>query len=214
MARRAVARLVAGESALAPRVDVLGSDLLDPPLRERVRRRAAAWLDAHLAPCSRPLFALRDGAPPGAARGIAFALAEGLGAVPRRTVAGQVAALTAGRPASLGRLGVTLGRLGVFLPPLLQPDAVRLRARLYGIHAGRPAEQGPEGRPRSARRPAAVRVLPGLRLLPRRAARGAPRPPRARGRRRLATRAPGTVCPAARAPNRSSAAARTSCRPS
>ena len=44
----AVARLVAGESALSPQVEVLASDLLDPPLRERVRRRLAAWLEAHL----------------------------------------------------------------------------------------------------------------------------------------------------------------------
>jgi ATP-dependent RNA helicase SUPV3L1/SUV3 len=142
-----VARLVAGESALTPQVDVLASDLLDPPLRERVRRRAAAWLDALLRSVLAPLFAVRDGAPPGAARGIAFALAEGLGAVPRRTVAGQVAALTADDRRDLGRLGVTVGRLAVFVRPLLQPEAVRLRARLYWIHAGRPAEQGPEGPP-------------------------------------------------------------------
>jgi ATP-dependent RNA helicase SUPV3L1/SUV3 len=142
-----VARLVAGESALAPQVDVLASDLLDPPLRERVRRRLTTWLEVHLRSALAPLFALRDGAPPGAARGIAFALAEGLGAVPRRTVAGQVAALTADDRRDLGRLGITVGRLAVFVRPLLQPESMRLRARLFWIHAGRPAEAGPDGPP-------------------------------------------------------------------
>jgi len=142
-----VARLVAGESALAPQVDVLASDLLDPPLRERVRRRLTTWLEVHLRAALAPLAALSDGAPPGAARGIAFALAEGLGAVLRRTVAGQVAALTADDRRDLGRLGITVGRLAVFVRPLLQPESMRLRARLYWIHAGRTAEAGPDGPP-------------------------------------------------------------------
>jgi ATP-dependent RNA helicase SUPV3L1/SUV3 len=45
----AVARLTASEQALAPQVDVLATELLDPPLRERVRRRLAAWLDTPVA---------------------------------------------------------------------------------------------------------------------------------------------------------------------
>ncbi|HSD67865.1 MAG TPA: helicase-related protein, partial [Vicinamibacteria bacterium] len=113
-----VARLAAGESALAPQVEVLASDLLDPPLRERVRRRLASWLDAHLRAALGPLFALRDGAPAGAARGLAFALAEGLGAVARRSVARQVGALTPDDRRELSRRGVATGRLAVFLPSL------------------------------------------------------------------------------------------------
>jgi ATP-dependent RNA helicase SUPV3L1/SUV3 len=151
-----VARLVAGDSALAPQVDVVASDLLDPPRRERVRRRLATWLEVYLRSALGPLFALREGAPPGAARGLAFALAEGLGAVPRRAVAQQVAALTADERRHLGRLGVTTGRLAVFVRPLLRPEAMRLRARLFWIHARRPAEPGPDGPPsvpRDARRP-------------------------------------------------------------
>jgi ATP-dependent RNA helicase SUPV3L1/SUV3 len=138
-----VARLVSGESALQPQVDVLASELLDPPLRERVRRRLAAWLDRHLRAGLAPLFAVRDGTPVGAARGIAFALVEGLGAVARRTVAPQVAALTPSDRRELSRLGVTIGRLAVFLPALLRPEATGLRARLFAIGQGRPAEAGP-----------------------------------------------------------------------
>ena len=89
-----VARLTAGEAALAPQVDVLATELLDPPLRERVRRRLAAWLDAHLRAALAALFALREKAPAGAVRGLAFVLGEGLGAVARRPVAAQVAALS------------------------------------------------------------------------------------------------------------------------
>ncbi|HEX9188469.1 MAG TPA: helicase-related protein, partial [Vicinamibacteria bacterium] len=143
----AVARLAGGESALTPLVDVLASDLLDPTLRERVRRRLASWLEAHLRVALPPLFALRDGAPPGLVRGLAFALAEGLGAVGRRSVARQASALTPDDRRALSRLGVVVGRLALFLPALQRPEAVRLRARLFTVKHGRPAESAPDGAP-------------------------------------------------------------------
>jgi ATP-dependent RNA helicase SUPV3L1/SUV3 len=160
----AVARLVAGDGALSPQVDVPASDLLDPPLRERVRRRTAAWLECHLRATLGPLFAVGEGAPAGAARGLAFALAEGLGAVSRRAVARQVAALTPEDRRELSRRGVTLGRLAVFLPALLRPEAMRLRARLFAVRLGRPAEPGPDGAlsvPHDPQRPAAFYLACG-----------------------------------------------------
>ncbi len=146
----AVATLAAGESALSPRVEVLGSDLLDAPLKERARRRLAAWLEAHLGAALAPLLALADGAPPGAARGLAFALAEGLGAGARRQVAKQVNALSVEDRKALANLGVSLGRLVVFLPALQRTEAMRLRARLFAVRAGLAPEIGPEGIPSAA----------------------------------------------------------------
>jgi ATP-dependent RNA helicase SUPV3L1/SUV3 len=143
----AVARLVAGESALQPQVDVLASELLDPLLRERLRRRLAGWLESLLRSVLPQLFVLRDAAPPGVVRGLAFALVEGLGAVSRRSVAQQVGALTPEDRRALARLGVTVGRLSVFLPALLRPEAARLRARLFAVRQGRPAASGPDGAP-------------------------------------------------------------------
>jgi ATP-dependent RNA helicase SUPV3L1/SUV3 len=142
-----VARLAPGDSPLSPQAEMLPSDLLDPPRRERVRRRLVAWLDAHLRATLGPLFALRDAAPAGVARGLVFVLVEGLGSVRRRDVAEQVAALTRGDRKALSRLGVTLGRLTVFLPSLLRPPAIRLRARLFALRRGGPATPGPQGEP-------------------------------------------------------------------
>ena len=126
---------------------MLPSELLDPPLRERVRRRLAAWVEGHLRHALAPLFALRERAPSGAARGLAFALAEGLGAVSRRPVAQQVAALTSDDRRALARLGVNVGRFAVFLPALLKPEAMRLRARLFAVRHGLRPEPGPDGAP-------------------------------------------------------------------
>jgi ATP-dependent RNA helicase SUPV3L1/SUV3 len=149
-----VAALVAGESALAPRVEVQASELLDAPLKERVRKRLAAWLEAHLRTSLAPLYCVLDSAPAGAARGLAFALAEGLGAVARRGVARQVAALGAQERRELGRLGVSTGRMAVFLPALQRPEAMRLRARLYAVRHGLRSHDGPEGIPSAPNDPA------------------------------------------------------------
>ena len=126
-----IARLAGGESALAPRVRVLPSDLLDPPRRERVRRRAAEWLEARIARVLSPLAALaRADAPNSAARAVQFALGESLGCVPRRDVAGSLKQLGPAERRALARLGVRIGRLSVFLPALLGRDATTLRAAL------------------------------------------------------------------------------------
>jgi ATP-dependent RNA helicase SUPV3L1/SUV3 len=146
-----VARLLAGESALAPRVEVLATDLLDAPLRERVRRRLAEWLDRHLQTSLAPLFTLRAEAPAGTARGLAFVIAEGLGAASRRALGPQVAALSHEDRRALSRLGVTIGRLAVFLASLQRPETIGLRGRLYAVGNGQPVEGVPDGAPSVAR---------------------------------------------------------------
>ena len=94
-----------------------------------MRRRLASWLDAHLRANLGPLLAARDATLSGAARGLMFVLAEGLGTVPRRQVAAQLEALAPDDRRVLNGLGVTLGRLTVFMPAILRPEALRLRAR-------------------------------------------------------------------------------------
>ena len=142
-----VGRLTAGESVLQPQVEALASDLLDPPLRAQVRRRLTAWIEAEVRKHLSPLLAIRNEAPAGVARGLAFSLAESLGSLPRRDVATQVAALSTNDRRALARLGVTLGRLSVFVPSLLRPDVLRLRARLFAARHGGPTTAGPDGVP-------------------------------------------------------------------
>jgi len=130
-----VGRLLAGESPLSPRVEPLASDLLDPSLRERVRRRLAAWVEGELR-ARLPLLAAEDGptalSPP--LRGLLFAWRAGLGTVSRREVSSQLASLTPADRRELSRRGISLGRLAIFAPALLRPEAVRLRALLWSVH--------------------------------------------------------------------------------
>jgi ATP-dependent RNA helicase SUPV3L1/SUV3 len=146
-----VARLAAGETALAPRVAPLASEFLDGRARERLRLRLAAWLRQHLgdrlAPLTRIAAAARGGTGPnnggnnggnngsgnggggklsGAARGLLFQLTESLGLVPRRAAATQLRGLTRADRKALGVLGLRLGRESVFLPELLESGPPQL----------------------------------------------------------------------------------------
>jgi ATP-dependent RNA helicase SUPV3L1/SUV3 len=145
-----VARLVAGDGLLTPRVDVFGTELLDPMGRERVRRRLAGFVERLLRQRLAPLFALRDAPLTGTARGMAFALVEGGGALARRAIAGQVRSLTGEDRRALARAGVTVGRLALFLPALFRSASERLRLRLWGLRRGEPPELrlGPPSLPR------------------------------------------------------------------
>ena len=131
-----VARLAPGPEWLEPRVEVLASDLLEGPHREAIRRRLAAWTDAHLAQRLGPLFALRAAALPGPARGLAYELVGAMGCVPRARVGALVAALGPAERAALAALGVTLGDHAVFLPAMRNDRTMRLRATLRHVFAG------------------------------------------------------------------------------
>jgi ATP-dependent RNA helicase SUPV3L1/SUV3 len=131
-----VARLAAGAEALSPRVEMLASEFLDAPLAERARVRLQAWLDAHVASVLGPLAALAAAPLDGAARGLAFQLREALGSMPRRRAAAQIAALSPEDRGKLRALRIRLGMESVFVPDLLKPRAVALRAALWAAQRG------------------------------------------------------------------------------
>lgn len=143
-----VARLAAGAGILAPAVEPLASDLLEAGQRERVRTRLKAWLDGHIEAGLGPLLKAGRTELPGPARGLVFQLGEALGSAPRRDLEPQIRALDAAGRRALRRLGIRLGRAGVFLPALLRPAAVELRAVLWTVHAGldAPPASVPPGR--------------------------------------------------------------------
>jgi len=152
----AVARLLPGETALAPRVEPLPAELIEGAARERVRRRLTAWLGAHLQARLAPLFALRSAPLAGAARGLAFQVSEGMGLLPRAALAQQIAGLSAGDRRVLARLGLRLGAQSVWLPALARGEAPALLGLLWAIRCG----ISPPPLPR--RRPASLTADPAL----------------------------------------------------
>ncbi|MFO1190118.1 MAG: helicase-related protein [Alphaproteobacteria bacterium] len=142
-----VAGLRAGRRAIAPAVEPVLADLLDVAQRAAIRARVAAWIKSHLAAEVAPLFAIdavvdgRPGGPlplvGGPGRGILYQLTEGLGLVPRKMVDQQLAALAPAERKVLARLGVRLGMESVYLPAMLRPRAMRIKAILWAAKAER-----------------------------------------------------------------------------
>jgi ATP-dependent RNA helicase SUPV3L1/SUV3 len=133
-----LARLAAGDTALTPRIKLLTGDQLDSGLRERIQKRLDAWMTRHIGDRLAPLAHLAAADLAGSARGLAFQLGEGLGAVPRRSVAAQVASLTNQDRARLKQLGARIGGASVFLPGLLKPAPTRLACLLWAVREGLP----------------------------------------------------------------------------
>jgi ATP-dependent RNA helicase SUPV3L1/SUV3 len=139
-----VGALTRGGSALAPSVRPLVDLALDAPQRERIRARLSAWIDGRI---RRRLGALA--APPpaglsGAGRGLLFQLGEALGLVPRAQVATLLGGLSAADRRLLAQRGVRLGTETVFVAPHFNAEAMRLKARLWIVFAGRDAAPAPK----------------------------------------------------------------------
>ena len=126
-----IARLGQGDTPLRPQIALIGEDHLSAAQRERVRRRLQSWLDRRVERDARPLVSLREAALDGSARGIAFALSEALGCVPRRSLGPQIAALDEAGRRALAEAGVRLGALAVFMPAMLKPARSRCAGLLW-----------------------------------------------------------------------------------
>jgi ATP-dependent RNA helicase SUPV3L1/SUV3 len=129
-----VARLVRGDTLIAPTVLVGAGELVSPSVRQRIEARLTAWLRGHLTTVLAPLHMARDAALTGSARGLIYQVTEALGTVPRAAVADQLEAIDADDRKQLARLGLRLGRETVFLSPMLKPPQMAMRALLWCLH--------------------------------------------------------------------------------
>jgi len=130
-----VARLRPGTSLLRPQVEVLDSEFLDGPQRERVRLRLARWVTGFIARDLAPLFVAEAAAGQDPAlRGPLHRIIEAGGVVPGYTEH-DIAPALRGR---LKALGVRAGRFALFLPAALKPRAQATRATLWALRARAP----------------------------------------------------------------------------
>jgi ATP-dependent RNA helicase SUPV3L1/SUV3 len=129
-----VARLVAGDDVLKPRLVILADEHLSGPPRDLVEARLTAWLSGHVATHLKPLIDLsQDESLAGMARGIAFRLVESLGILERRDVLEEVRGLDQDARGALRRHGVRFGAYHIYIPALLKPGPSTLLAQLWAL---------------------------------------------------------------------------------
>lgn len=138
-----IARLVAGPDLREPQVVPLRLALLSGPQKNRVIARVERWVQGTVATLLDPIRRHRTG--PGVVRGLLYRLEAGLGTVERSVVEAEVLGLSEEQRKQLARYGVRVGQHSLFIPRLLKPDKVRVRARLYSVfHGIRPNIRAPD----------------------------------------------------------------------
>jgi ATP-dependent RNA helicase SUPV3L1/SUV3 len=128
----AVAKLVAAEDALHPRIRIIADERLSGAPRDAVQARLDLWLKTHIEKLLGPLFDLHKAEDiTGIARGIAFQLIEALGVLERSKIAAEMKDLDQPSRASLRKYGVRFGAYHIYLPALLKPAARALASLLW-----------------------------------------------------------------------------------
>jgi ATP-dependent RNA helicase SUPV3L1/SUV3 len=141
-----VGRLIAGERLLSPRAEPIAGDFVEGDTREKIRQRLGAFARAEIERRLAPLFAISALPLGGVGRGLAFQLADALGALPAREVMHQIAQLGPADRAALSQNGVRFGTETVYVEPLLRPEALRFRALLWAVRHGRETPPLPSAR--------------------------------------------------------------------
>jgi ATP-dependent RNA helicase SUPV3L1/SUV3 len=128
-----VARIKPGPTPDKPLVEALPSEFLDGAERERVRARIAAWLEALMAKEFAPIAEVEKKAAEDAdLRGPAFRMREMLGLDP----APASREMPQEQRAKLKAIGIRAGRFATYLPEMLKPRTMALRAQLWALKAG------------------------------------------------------------------------------
>ncbi len=130
-----VAKLRPGPEPLKPHVDVLPSEFLDGPQRERVRARLAGFLENFVKKELAPLVAVEAKAEEdNALRGPAYRLRESMGLAP----GGTERDITPELRQRLKAIGIRAGRFALYVPDVLKPRAMALRASLWALRRNIP----------------------------------------------------------------------------
>src|SRR3954463_8108196 len=133
----AVAKLVAADDALHPRLRIIADERLTGAARDKVQARLHLWLKKHIEKILGPLFELSKAEDiTGIARGIAFQLVEALGVIERTKISSEMKDLDQASRATLRKYGVRFGAYHIYVPGLLKPAARALAALLWAEKQG------------------------------------------------------------------------------
>jgi ATP-dependent RNA helicase SUPV3L1/SUV3 len=152
-----VARLRPGPEPLKPMVDAVNTEFLDGAQRDRVRNKVALWLEKLVRKELGALAAVEaKAAEDNTLRGPAFRLREGMGIVPGGTERDIPPALRA----KLKAIGIRAGRYALYIPDMLKPRAMALRAQFWAIRHHLPTPALPGSGPVSITLPAVPQPPP------------------------------------------------------
>lgn len=156
-----VAQITKGDSALCPAVTLDVACPMDGDDKTSLNNKVATWVQHHIAEVLAPLFALKaedDNTLTDSAKDIGEKVYDAMGVIHRSEIETHVPSLTPELRALLRRKRVKLGPILVFMPELVKPAAINLRALLWGLWNDKslPMERPADGRVSVAVDPQAV----------------------------------------------------------
>jgi ATP-dependent RNA helicase SUPV3L1/SUV3 len=132
-----IARLDAGDDPLKPVITVSADEHLNAADKEKVQERLTAWIAELIGERLKPLVEIAAAKDiTGLARGIAFRLSEGFGALRREAVTEEMRALDQTARAQLRGYGVRFGAFNIYFPALLKPASSELALILWVLKNG------------------------------------------------------------------------------
>ena len=132
-----IGRLVKGDSLHLPRAEVHLSDLLEGDNLKKVQKRLSDFASSIAAGrLSKLVDLVSNDDLSGVARGVAYQVYEGLGVVPSGQVSDLLKELDEEGKAQLARRGIRLGIDMIYMPDLLKPAEIEVKALLYGLWFG------------------------------------------------------------------------------
>jgi ATP-dependent RNA helicase SUPV3L1/SUV3 len=138
-----VARLMAGDEPLKPRLRIICDEHLTGAPRDGVQGRLELWLKSHIERVLEPLFRLAAADDvTGIARGVAYQLIEALGVLDRQRIADEVKGLDQATRATLRKYGVRFGAYHIYVPSLLKPAPRLLSTQLWALKHGSADSKG------------------------------------------------------------------------
>lgn len=133
-AGEAIGRIEKGETWFQPKASLSEASLLEGEAATQARQIVQTWLEAQIRQDLGPLFTLKENKElNAAASGIAFQLFEGMGVIHRNDAANLIPDLDVDQRRLLRKGGVRLGPMLIFMPDLIKPAAMAMRALLWGL---------------------------------------------------------------------------------
>ncbi|SHJ95935.1 ATP-dependent RNA helicase SUPV3L1/SUV3 [Roseomonas rosea] len=137
-----VAKIKPGTTPEKPVIEPIDSEFIDGSDRERIRAKLATWFDALVARDFAPLIeAEAKAAEDAELRGHLFRLREFLGLLP----GGTEREVTPEIRAKLKAIDVRAGRFALYIPEMLKPRPMALRAQLWALKANSAVPDLPGG---------------------------------------------------------------------
>jgi ATP-dependent RNA helicase SUPV3L1/SUV3 len=147
----AVASIIKGDNVLSPHLQLVEDNGLDDAQQKHATSMISDWLQGHLKTILAPLYNLLDDsevALEGSAKEIGQCLYDNLGVIHRSEIEKFVPELTPELRVGIRKKRIKMGPILVFMPELVKPAAINLRALLSGLWNGEslPMQRPADGR--------------------------------------------------------------------